>query len=186
MKKSIFSEFPEIITDRLILREINQEDAESIYKILSDPDVIKYDSFELFTEIEQAENLIKWFSEDFNQKQSIFWGICLKENSEIIGFCRCKLEILGVRASIGYDLNRDFWNMGIMTETLKAVTMYAFNTADINRIEATVATQNSASVRVLEKLGFVKEGILRERSYMSGTYHDMVMLSLLKREYDET
>ena len=183
MIKNIFNEFPIITTERLILREMNQEDAESIYKILSDPDVIKYDSFELFTEIDQAANLIKWFNDDYKQKQSIFWGISLKENTNIIGFCRCKIEIPGVRASLGYDLNREFWNMGIMTETLKAVVEHAFKNADINRIEATVSIQNSASVRVLEKLGFVKEGVLRERSYMSGRYHDMAMLSLLKREY---
>jgi ribosomal-protein-alanine N-acetyltransferase len=73
--------------------------------------------------------------------------------------------------------------MGIMTETLEAVIDFAFKTLDINRIEATVSTKNDSSIRVLEKSGFIKEGILRERCYMSNSCHDMMMLSILKKEY---
>jgi ribosomal-protein-alanine N-acetyltransferase len=62
MKEGIFDTFPQITTERLILKEIKQEDAASIYKILSNPDVVKYDTFEIFTNINQAENLINWFS----------------------------------------------------------------------------------------------------------------------------
>lgn len=85
MGDEIFNIFPEINTERLNLREIKLEDAESIYKILSNPEVIKYDTFELFTNIKQAENLIKWFNDEFKQKRAIFWGISLKNESEIIG-----------------------------------------------------------------------------------------------------
>lgn len=70
-----------------------------------------------------------------------------------------------------------------MTETLGAVIKFAFQTLNVNRIEATVSTKNNSSIRVLEKSGFIKEGILRERCYMSDSYHDMMMLSILKKEY---
>ena len=183
MGNEIFDLFPEINTERLILREINQGDVESIYKILSNTEVIKHDSFELFTNIEQAEDMIKWFSDQYEQKKAIFWGICLKNEVEIIGFCRSKIEIPKVRADLGYGLSREYWNMGIMTETVGLLIDFTFNTIDVNRIEATVATENYASIRVLEKCGFIKEGILRERSCFRGSYRDMVMLSLLKKEY---
>jgi ribosomal-protein-alanine N-acetyltransferase len=179
----IFNVFPEINTERLNLREIKQEDAESIYKILSNPEVIKYDTFELFTNIKQAEGLIKWFNDEFKQKRAIFWGISLKNEPEIIGFCKCEIEIPKVRADLGYDLSHKYWNMGIMTETLGAVIKFAFQTLNVNRIEVSVATENNSSIRVLEKLGFAKEGILRERCYMSNRCHDMMMLSILKKEY---
>lgn len=183
MGDEIFNVFPEINTERLNLREIKQEDVESIYKILSNPEVIKHDTFELFTNINQAKGLIKWFNDAFIQKRAIFWGISLKNEPEIIGFCKCEIEIPKVRADLGYDLRHEYWNMGIMTETLGAVIEFAFQTLDVNRIEATVSTENNSSIRVLEKLGFVKEGILRERCYMSDSCHDMMMLSILKKEY---
>ncbi|MDF2505279.1 MAG: acetyltransferase, ribosomal protein N-acetylase [Clostridium sp.] len=178
-----FNIFPEINTGRLNLREIKQEDAESIYKILSNPEVIKHDTFELFANIKQAEDMIKWVNDIYKQKRAIFWGITLKNNPEVIGFCKCEVEIPKVRADLGYDLRREYWNMGIMTETLGAVIEFAFQSLDVNRIEATVSTENNSSIRVLEKSGFVKEGILRERCYMRGNCHDMMMLSILKKEY---
>jgi [ribosomal protein S5]-alanine N-acetyltransferase len=183
MGDEIFNIFPEINTERLNLREIKQDDAESIYKLLSNPEVIKHDSFELFTNIKQAEDLIKCFSDEYKQRSSIFWGICLKNESEIIGFCKCEIEIPEVRAEFGYDLRHEYWNMGIMTEALDSIIEFTFNTIDVNRIEALVSTKNNGSIRVLEKLGFIKEGILRERSCFRGSYHDMAMLSILKKEH---
>ena len=183
MGDNIFDIFPGINTARLDLREIQQEDTESIYKLLSIPEVIKHDSFELFTDIEQAEEVLESLKDEYKQQRAIFWGIHLKEQAELIGFCKCKLEIPKVRAGFGYSLRHDYWNMGIMTETLGSIIDFTFNTMDVNRIEATVATQNKASLRVLEKLGFIKEGVLRQRSCFRGRYHDMVMLSLLKAEH---
>jgi ribosomal-protein-alanine N-acetyltransferase len=157
--------FPEISTERLHLRQIKQQDAESIYKLLSDPEVIKYDTFERFTDIKQAEDMIKGFNQAYKQNRAIFWGISLKNKSEIIGFCKCEIEIPKVRADFGYDLRSDYWNKGIMTEVLSKIMNFTFYTLDVNRIEAAVSTQNEASIRVLEKSGFIKEGILRQRSY---------------------
>lgn len=183
MIDKIFDVFPELSTERLHLRRITDDDAQSIYKLLSNPEVIKYDTFELFTNIEQAKDIIRWFNREFERKRAIFWGISLKDDYEIIGFCKCEVEIPKVRADFGYDLRLEYWNKGIMTEALSSIVDFAFHTLEINRIEATVSTENVASIRVLEKLGFIKEGILRERSYWKGISHDMVMLSILKNEY---
>lgn len=183
MWDEIFHTFPLIITERLNLREIKQEDTGSIYKLLSNPEVIKYDTFELFTSIKQAEDMVNKFNNKFKQKRAIFWGISLKNNPDIIGFCKCEIEIPKVRADFGYDLSPEYWNICIMSEALIAILTVAFNSLDVNRIEATVSTKNKASIRVLEKLGFVKEGIMRERGYLNGSSHDMMMLSILKKEY---
>ncbi|MGH4123441.1 MAG: GNAT family N-acetyltransferase [Clostridium sp.] len=183
MSSEIFSSFPKIITESLVLRQITERDAESIYKLLSNPEVIKHDTFELFTNIKQAEDLIECFSEEFRQKRAIFWGISLANASEIIGFCKCEIEIPKIRADLGYDLRPEYWNNGIISEALGAVIDVTFNKIQVNRIEASVSNENNASIRVLEKLGFVKEGVLRKRSYWGGSYHDMVMLSILRDEY---
>ncbi|MBZ9686315.1 GNAT family N-acetyltransferase [Clostridium estertheticum] len=183
MSSELFSSFPKIITERLVLRGITQRDSESIYKLLSNPEVVKYDTFELFTDIKQAKDLIECFSEEFRRKRAIFWGISLKNQSEIIGFCKCEIEIPKIRADFGYDLRPEYWNMGIMTEALGAVMDFTFNKIHINRIEASVSNENNASIRVLEKSGFVKEGVLRKRNYWGGNYHDMVIFSILRNEY---
>jgi len=183
MGDNIFNVFPEINTERLKLRKIKQEDTESIYKLLSNPEVIKYDTFEIFTSLKQAKEVVEWFKDEYKQKNAIFWGIRLKNEGEIIGFCKSQIEIPKVRASFGYSLRRDYWNRGIMTEAVGSIVDFTFNTIDVHRIETTVAIENYASLRVLEKLGFVKEGILRQRSCFRGSYQDMVMLSLLKTEH---
>ncbi|MCM1991675.1 GNAT family N-acetyltransferase [Oceanirhabdus seepicola] len=183
MADEIFSVFPEIFTERLVLREIKQEDAESIYKLRSNPEVARYETFKPYTNIKQAEDTIKWFSDDYKNKKAITWGISLKESHEIIGILHCEIEIPKVRADFGYDLRPEYWNKGIMTETVKALLDFTFNKIDVYRIESAVSTQNYGSARVLEKSGFIKEGILRKRSFLGGSLHDMIFFSILKDEY---
>ena len=173
-----------LTTERLILREITDEDAAAIYQILSNPVVIQYDTFKLYQNIKQARDLIAWFQSQFQAEKAIFWGISIVGQPELIGFCKCEIEIPKIRADLGYDLNASYWNQGIMTEAVSAVVDFAFRTLQINRIEATASTENPASIKVLEKLGFVSEGVMRERSFLNGRCHDMVMLAMIKREYD--
>lgn len=182
MKKYDFNVFPSLMTERLILRQITSEDTDNVYRLLSNPKVIEYDTFELFTEKKQAEDLIRHFNNEFVKKRAIFWGISLKHTNELIGFCKCEVEVPMVRADIGYDLNFEYWNKGIMTEALSKVIDFTFSNLNINRIEASVTTRNHASCKVLEKLGFIKEGVMRERSFWKGKFHDMIMYSLLKED----
>jgi len=175
MIDEVFGVFPQISTQRLILREIKAEDTLSIYELLSNSEVIKYDSFDLFTSIKQAEDIINWFSQEYKNKKAIFWGISLIDDSKIIGFCKCEIEIPKVRADFGYDLRPEYWNNGIMCEALKAIVEFTFSKLQVNRIEATVSIENKASIRVLQKIGFTVEGILRERSYWRGSFYDMAI-----------
>ena len=181
--EKILNDFPTLTTERLILREISDKDADAIYQILSNPAVIQYDTFELFQDIKQAHDLIAWFQSQIQAQNAIFWGITLIGRPEVIGFCKCEIEIPEVRADLGYDLNADYWNRGIMTEAIGAVVDFAFRTLQIHRIEATASIENPASIKILEKVGFMREGVMRERCLMGGRYHDMQMLSILKREY---
>lgn len=183
MRYGVFNKFPQINTKRLVLREIKKEDAESIYKLRSNPKVARYETFKPYTNIKQAERTIECFSKDFKNKRAIAWGISLKSQSQIIGIIRCEIEIPKVRADFGYDLRYEYWNKGIMTEAVSSIIDFTFNKIDVNRIESAVSTKNIASARVLEKSGFTKEGILRERSLLGGTLHDMIMFSILKKEY---
>lgn len=182
MKQFEFEHFPVLHTDRLKLREITIADAHNIYEILSNPEVVKYDSFELFTTINQAERLIKFFNNSFQEKKAIFWGISLKDEDVIIGFCKLQIEIPKIRGEYGFDLNYKYWNKGIMTETLKTVVDFGVHQLNLNRLEANVSVENTASIQVLKKCGFIEEGIMRSRSFWKGNYHDMMILSVLRDE----
>ena len=86
-------------------------------------------------------------------------------------------------AEISYCLKSGSWGQGIMTEALDAMLKFGFEDYGFNRIVAKVMKGNAGSIKVLQKLGFVQEGILRESLYKNGQYHDLIVFSILKSEY---
>ena len=176
--------FPQLESENLILREIKLSDAEAIYRIFSDPQVLKYHDLEPFKSIEEAKYLIYSLSESFREKEAIRWGIARKEDNIIIGTCGYSgWNQSRLRAEIGYELSQAYWRQGIMTKALSAVIGYGFEKMQLNRIEATVMLPNIASTELLGKLGFQEEGILKERGFWKGDFHDLKMLALLKKNY---
>ena len=87
------------------------------------------------------------------------------------------------RASIGYDLARPYWGQGIMSEAVRAMVDFGFKRMDLNRIEADADERNPASARVLAKIGFRREGVQQEQFYENGEFHNLLLFSLLRREY---
>ncbi|MCJ8282257.1 MAG: GNAT family N-acetyltransferase [Rivularia sp. ALOHA_DT_140] len=179
----MLSQFPELETQNLILRQVNQSDIKSIFNHFSDKEVLRYHDLEAFNNIEQAKNIIVSFYEKFQNNQMIRWGIARKEDNIIIGTCGYHNWLQkSFIAEIGYELSKAYWRQGIMTEALTAMIKFGFEKMDLNRIEATVMLDNIASMTLLEKLGFTQEGILREYGFWKGEFHDLKMFSLLKKE----
>lgn len=174
--------FPTLDIGDYTLREIRVSDAEAYYEYISDPEVTKLTSITI-TSFESIRSYISKWIERFHKKESILWAIATKSDDRVIGVCNLfNWNFHSSRAEIGYHLARKYWNKGIMTVALKAITRYAFETLDFNRIEAFVMAGNFASARVLEKVGFQKEGTLREYIFTKGEYHDYWIYALLKRE----
>lgn len=179
------SNFPILETERLILREIVTEDAESIFHYLSDADVIQY--LEGSTDsVEEAEGYVSWCNDTYKNKTDIRWGIELKETGKLIGDCgfghidepKCPTEL-------GYMISKEYWNCGYMTEALSKMLCYGFQKLNLHRVQAWTHPDNKASSRVLLKHGFVHEGFLREYIYIwhKGIYIDADMYSLLAKDY---
>ena len=176
--------FPKLESANLVLREIKLSDAEAIYRIFSDPRVLEYHDLEEFKKIEEARYLIYSLSEGFREQEVIRWGIAKKRENIIIGTCGYSgWNKTRLRAEIGYELSQAHWRKGVMTKALGAVIRYGFETMQLNRIEATVMLPNIASIKLLQKLGFQEEGILRERGFWKGHFHDLRMFALLKKDY---
>jgi RimJ/RimL family protein N-acetyltransferase len=177
-----FEVFPRIETPRLILRELLEEDADAVFRIFSDPEVMKYYDIDVFASIEQAQALIERQKHRFEQKERFRWGIALKVNDTIIGTGGyVAWNRMWCNAELGYDLARLYWGQGIMTEALRAMIQFGFERMGLNRIEAEVMPDNIASIQLLRKLGFQEEGVLHERSFWQGSFHDLIMFALLKR-----
>ena len=134
-----------------------------------------------FTSMAQAHDLIARFQARFDRQIGIRWG--LDSPSVLIGTYGYNIWVRPAhRSLLGYDLNRRHWGQGLMGEARKAILDLGFDAMQLNRVEALTFPQNTASKRLLTKLGFKKEGLLREYEYPKGSPQDMAIYSLLARE----
>lgn len=176
--------FPNIETERLFLRELRDEDIDFIFKHFSDENVCMYlYDAEPLKEVNEAREIVEWYKNS-ERKNHSRWGIEHKENKKIIGTCgyHCWDRINNI-AEIGYDLGKEFWGQGYMTEALTSIIQNGFNNMALNRIQAFVYTDNKRSNMLLEKLGFVNEGVIREKHLFRGKYYDHYCYSLLKNDW---
>jgi ribosomal-protein-alanine N-acetyltransferase len=151
-----------------------------------DEKVTEFYDDEAFTEVAQAgEQIVSW-NKGFCARRCIRWGIARREDDRVIGSCGYYgFHGWHNRASIGYELARPFWRQGMMSEALRAIVHFGFEDAGLNRIQAVVMPGNRASIGLLEKLGFGREGVLRAyENWGDKGYVDVAMFSLLKGEYE--
>lgn len=174
--------FLPIETSRLTLRRLQVTDSKALFRILSDEEVTRYYDDETFTNISQATSQIKSWEQGFAYQRCIRWGIVPRGEREIIGTCGFYgIHTWHMRASIGYELARSAWRQGIMTEALSAIIDLGFKEMNLNRIDAVVLPENEASNKLLEKLGFRQEGVLKEyENWGNKGFVDLSMFSLLK------
>ncbi|MEO6167724.1 MAG: GNAT family N-acetyltransferase [Chitinophagales bacterium] len=175
-----FTVFPLITTDRLQLRQLRAEDAGKILAIRSNDIVLQFMDTKKMERLEEAVEFLQSIETSFINHNGITWGITLKGSNEIIGtiaFWRMIRE--HYRAEIGYSLLPDFWGKGIMLESISAITRFGFEVLKLHSIEANVNPLNSASIKLLDRSGFVKEAHFKENFYFNGKFFDSVIFSLL-------
>jgi len=178
-----FERFPQLQTERLILREIVAADAEAVFQFRSDPEEQKHNDAPLQS-LEESSKLIERMAHEYGRKSAIQWGLTLKGDDTVIGlFGYNYWDQANFKAGIGYDLKRAYWGRGIMPEALRAIIHFGFERMNLNRIEAHTNAENAASVRMLAKLGFWQEGIFHDQFYENGAFHDVSLFVLLRRDY---
>lgn len=178
-----FNTFPDLETSRLLLRKITLTDNHQLFELLSDPRVAEYEYFYPIKALEEANNFISRYEKEFESQEEITWGIILKSTNTLIGTC-CIGDISqnSRRGEIGYSIIFDQWGNGYATEAVKAIVNFGFEVMNLNRIEAIITPENLGSIKVLEKLHFIQEGILRQRDFIKGKLEDGLMMSLLQKE----
>jgi RimJ/RimL family protein N-acetyltransferase len=148
-------------TDRLLLRAMTVDDADALFAINSDPDVMRYTHEPMLSSTEEARQAIADYP-DFDSVGFGRWGCVLKESHQVIGFCGLKyLDDLDV-VDVGYRLLREYWGRGLATEACRASIQFGFDVLQLERIVGLVLPENHRSIRVLEKAGLNLE---EERRY---------------------
>jgi ribosomal-protein-alanine N-acetyltransferase len=166
LDKSVLNTFPQLETDRLVLQEIGLADARALFEIFSNLEVTITTDIYPLKSLAEAESMVVFMTNQFNYKSGLRWGITLKGEDKVVGTCGYNFfDERGRRGEIGYDLARSRWGKGIVTEAVSAIVRFGFDKIRLNRIEATTNLDNVASMRVLDKLGFKEEGILRQYGY---------------------
>ena len=183
---AMFTTFPILTTERLLLRQIQLEDAEDLFTTFADEEVMEFYGSLPHKSVEDSRALIRQQHQWYAQHERIRWGITLKGEDKVIGSCGFYLFDLEARhTETGYELNRAYWRQGIVSEAMTAILTYAFNELDLHRIEAVVDDGNERSQGLLRKLGFTREGILRKRFYFRERFFDEHFFGLLRNEWQE-
>ncbi len=169
-------------TERLVIRRFKEEDWKDLYEYLSDEEVVRYEPYQAFS-IEASQNEAKSRAES-----PAFLAVCLKENNKLIGniyFAKQEFKTW----EIGYVFNRAYQGRGYATEAANAVIAYGFNTRGARRIVAMCNPLNTASWRLLERLGMRREGHLKQNIYFkkdekgNPIWSDTYEYAILKDEY---
>jgi ribosomal-protein-alanine N-acetyltransferase len=146
--------FPLIETERLILREIVVNDRVDMFKNYSDVDVAKWFFQKPLDSIEQVDDVIKVFQDSFSQQSGMTWAIGLKETGKYLGTCGYEKLEINHFGEIGFDLAKEYWRRGYMSETLKAIINFGFVNMGLLSIIAHTYSTNIAARQLLEKLQF--------------------------------
>lgn len=171
-------------TERLVLRPYRESDAGDLFGIFSDPKVMRFLSSPPWTSHDRAREVIERDVSAFESGEHLGLAIERIEDKQLIGQCTLfKLSEACRRAEIGYSLASGVWGNGYMSEALSALIRYGFKRMNLNRIEADVDPRNDASVRMLERFGFVREGLLRERWIVDGEVSDSAIYGLLRKDW---
>jgi len=173
--------FPVLDTERLMLRELKINDAQAILNCFSNSDVLRHYGQNPLTSLDQVKHIINNFSKNYDEKRGIKWGIELKGQEGIIGtigFQEWSTEHR--RAEISYALFPESWGKGYAIEAVNRVISFGFQEMDLVRIGAIVFTENDASNKLLTKVGFEKEGILKKYMHQNQVPYDTYIYSLIR------
>ena len=165
----------EIITERLLLREINWNDLEDIHRLHSVPEVDEFNTLGIPGDLEETRELIRpdIDAKNKDQQSRYTWRIIEQYSADFIGLAGMMLSNDKFRlGEIYYKLLPAYWGKGYATEVAKNLIMTGFEKFQLHKIEAGVATDNERSIRVLEKAGMTREGLRRKILPIRGEWKD--------------
>jgi RimJ/RimL family protein N-acetyltransferase len=174
----------EITTQRLALRLVREEDLPSLLEMNADDAVTRFLPYESWRGMEDAREWLGRAVARLAAGEAWQFVIVQRASGRVIGSCLLfHFDLPNGRAELGYLLGREHWGAGYMQEAAAALIDFAFGTAGLRRLEAQIDPRNEASARLLERVGFVKEGHLRQRWDSKGDISDSGLYGLLRSEW---
>jgi RimJ/RimL family protein N-acetyltransferase len=175
---------PTLGTERLRLRPFDDADVDALFALQSDASVLRYWDAPPWRDRERAERFVAVCRQLAEEGTGARLAVDLASGPAFLGWCSLTRWNPDHRtASLSYCFTEESWGHGYATEAAHALLRWAFDTLDLNRVQAETDTRNTASARVLEKLGFVHEGTLREDCVVDGDVSDSRVYGLLRREW---
>jgi ribosomal-protein-alanine N-acetyltransferase len=174
---------PTLSSPRLTLRPVTPDDIPFILKLFARSETNLYSGYDDIKTLAEAEQMYEtYLKPGFPNHFRVV--IELKDTGEPIGTIGLYYYTKeSRRAEMGYDMLKEQWGMGLMTEAVEEILRYGFEKLDLNRVEATTDSENAASNRILERTGFTLEGCLRQRHIYKDDFHDELFFGLLAVEW---
>jgi ribosomal-protein-alanine N-acetyltransferase len=175
----------QLLTPRLILRDFVYDDWPAMFAYESDPRYLRYYEWTHRTP-EDAQAWVQMFLRNQQEQPRIKFqlAVTLKETQQLIGNCGVRKDSPDShQASIGYELAPDHWGHGYATEAARAMVAYGFTTLGVHRIWAECVADNVGSAHVLEKVGMMLEGRLRDHHYYKDRWWDTLLFGMLESEW---
>ncbi|TMW71872.1 GNAT family N-acetyltransferase [Alteribacter natronophilus] len=182
-KQVFFSNLPVLETARLRLRPFQLEDAPDLFSYASSALVSRFLPWEAHRTLSDSEEFVSFILKQYEEGRPAPWAVELKETGNVIG----TIDFVAWfpehrRAELGFVLSEEYWGRGLIAEAARRVIAYGFDYLDLVKIKAPAITENVQSRRVLEKLGFKLEGILKQEYIIKGKSRDMAVYSLIKEQ----
>ncbi len=182
MLNPIFQPFPILTTERLTLRQIRESDKHEMFAMRSNPTLMHFVPRPLAQNVEEAATLIETINENTAKNDAINFAITITGEDKLIGMVGYhRMQKEHFRAEIGYMLHDDYHGKKVMEEAINAVVQFGFKEMKLHSIEAVIAPENIASIKLIEKCGFVKEAYFKDKEFVKGAFRDLLVFSKLTR-----
>ena len=183
-KPSIYSELPALESDRLILRKLEMADTKDIFEYAAEPAVSRFMPWQAHKTTDDTAEFVDFVLDGYANHSQLTWAIELRSENKMIG----TIDFVSwlekrQRAEIGYTLSHHYWGQGLMLEAAEALVNFGFKEMDLIKVEAPIMLDNKQSQRVAEKLGMIREGVLRKHMIIKGEFVDLAMYGVLKEEF---
>lgn len=175
---------PILETERLVLRPVTEGDADAVFAACSHPAVTRYTLFDTHRTRDDSLSFVRDYTVgSYAEMMPDPFAVTLRRDPEprMVGAVGCHWASRPhLTMELGYWLAEHLWGKGLAAEAAAAVVRFAFGQYPVERIQARVIAGNNASARVLEKLGFRREGTLRSALFRRGKFEDVTMFALLR------
>lgn len=179
-----YRDLPTLETSHLMLRSITSDDVPDIFAYASDPEVTRYLRWGPHQTLSQTESYVRGVLQAYAEDRDGPWGIVDKATNRLVGHIHLmNLSAQHHKAEIGFVLAQFCWNNGLATEALLCVLAYVFGTLGLHRVEGFSLVDNVAAMRVMEKAGMQREGVLRDYLFQKGEFRDFAVYAILQHEF---